>query len=150
MILQKSRAILLKEYRLALEHNTPGLDWFNEVFRTLGDETETGLVCMEFQDSAQSLLCYDGKIVGVVHEYPGDRIGDWANPTNEFREPLANGGNSAIIGGTETENHGILVFGIRDTLIYEMFSDPCIGKNRLTDTGGSPENYVGWVTDATP
>jgi hypothetical protein len=56
----------LQNHRITLHHHTATLDGFNEVFRTLGHETEPGLVGVEFQDAAERLLGYHGEIVGIV------------------------------------------------------------------------------------
>ena len=70
--------------RATTEHDAPTLDRFNKVLGALGDETETGLVGMELQDTAQRLLRDDGEIVGVVEEHPRNGAGYGADTTDKF------------------------------------------------------------------
>ena len=95
----------------ASEHDAPTLDRLNEVFGTLGHETEPCLMRVELQNSSERLLRHYRKIVGVIQEHPGHRASYRANTAYELCQTLADGGNSAIVGRTQTECHRGMVRG---------------------------------------
>jgi len=134
-------------HRATPEHNTSTLDGFDEVFAGESDEAEPCLVGVEFEDTPQSLLGYSGEIVGVIQEHPGNCIRNGANAAHEFRESLADGGDSTIIGGTQTQRHRRLMGWVGYTLVYEMFRDPGIGQHRFTDARWSTQNKMRRIID---
>jgi hypothetical protein len=134
-------------HRTTSEHDTPTLDRFNEVLTALRNETESGLMRMEFQNTAESLLGDHGKIVGVIEEYPCRCIRDGSDTADKLRQALANGGDAAIIGRRKAEGHRILMNGVCYSLILELFGDPGVREHRLADSRGTADDDVGRILD---
>ena len=144
----------VKRHGMELENNTATLDRLDEVLGTLGNETETGLVGIEFHDTPEGLLdnhmVLAVDVVGVIEEHPGGGAGDGAALADELREPLAYGDDTALIGRAESERHGGLLGGIGNTLGNELFRNPGIRQHRFASAGGSPQNQVGRRCEALP
>lgn len=138
---------------MELENDTATLNRLDEVLRALGDETEAGLVCIELHDAAEGLLddhvVLAVDVVGIIEEHPGGRTGNGAALAHEFRETLADGGDAALIGGAEAEGHRGLLARSGNTLGGQLFGYPGIGQHCLTDTGGTPQNQMGWRCQTT-
>jgi hypothetical protein len=56
----------LQWYRETLENYTTTLNRLNKVFRALGNKTEATLMCIEFQNTTKSLLCYYREVIGII------------------------------------------------------------------------------------
>ena len=140
-------AVRVETYRETLEEYTATLNGLDEVFGALRNKTETRLVRVEFENTAEGLLGHNGKIIGVIEKHPRERAGDGANTADEFREALANGCNAAVIRTRETECHRGLMFRIRHTLCGELLGDPRVRQHCLADTCRSPENNMRWLLE---
>jgi len=141
-IAQQGGPMGLKVYRATMEHHTATLDRLNEVFATLGNEAEPGLMGVEFQNTAERLLGDHRKIVGIIEKHPGGCIGHGSDTADEFGQALANGGDAAIIGRREAEGHRVLMNGVCDSLVFQMFRNPGVREHRFADTRGATEYDV--------
>ena len=137
-------------HRFTGQHHTPALDRFNEVFATLRHKAEPCLVRMEFQNASQRLLGHDRKVVGIIEEHPGNRVGHGSHPSYKLGETLADGRDAAIIRGRKAKGHRCLMRRIRNTLRLEMLCDPGIGQHRLANARGAANNNMRWIFDLGP
>ncbi len=148
LLAEERGAVFREGHGITLKHHTAALNGFNEVIGALGDEDETGLVGVEFQDTAEGLLGYHGQIVGIIEEDPGSGIWHGAHAAHEFCQALTDGSDTTIIRATQAKGHIGLVRGIRDTLGGQLLRHPRVGQHRFADAGGSPEENMRRILDA--
>jgi hypothetical protein len=134
--------MFIKIDRVTMKHDTPTLNWLNEVFAALGNEAKSCLVCMEFQNTPQRLLCNHWKIVSVIQKHPRRRICDGSHASHEFGKTLSNRGDSAIVGATESKRHYSLMRRIGNTLHRQLFGNPRVRQHGFSDARWTTENNV--------